>query len=198
MKKFWHDIKGILLLLAIFLAVLSIDIAAVSWYYNYVKDFIEHQPKNIQADAGVIFFGDYKETGNYIELGPDTRNRANEAIRLFNSDKIKHIICVGGYSTKVWSGKPHLLRNNYSNVVAISAPLHIYRISRMIRSDSVTYSCYKYRMSQFKDYKNLFKIVHREWLSHFLNFALNDDARNTLVFVYRTTYREIKDLLQGR
>ncbi|MBN2175365.1 MAG: YdcF family protein [Bacteroidales bacterium] len=229
MKRFWQNIRGLLLLLGIFMVVLALDLSGVAWYYNHVLNFIHHQAGDLNADAGVIFFGDYIERNNFIELGPDTKSRANEAITLYQQGKIKHIICVGGYHISSWSGKPHLLsnylvqkgiprqaitydslsfntitnwaeaekiikRNNYHQVVAISSPLHIYRIACMVRSDGVAFACYNFNPATWDQYWVLYKDVHHEWLSQFMNFALSDETRNTLVFLYRTVSREISNL----
>jgi uncharacterized SAM-binding protein YcdF (DUF218 family) len=228
MKNLWHNFKGILLLLAIFIIIFTIDVVAVMWYFNRVNNFLDEQPKNFRADAGVIFFGDYLEHDRYIELGPDSRNRADEAIRLYRIGRIKNIICVGGYEIRMWKGKPHLLCNyliangipkenitydslsfntitnwkeakkilaakNFKTAVAISSPLHIYRIATMIDSEQVFYAAYPYVPEGFKEFRFLYQNIHREWLSLFLNFALRDEVRNTLVYLYRSVERTITD-----
>lgn len=84
---------------------------------------------------------------------------------------------------------------NFDTVFAISAPLHVFRISRMIKSDSVMYCSYKYNPRRTKDYWQLFKDVHHEWMSHILSFVLKDEIRNRSVYFYRTINREIKNVL---
>jgi uncharacterized SAM-binding protein YcdF (DUF218 family) len=228
MKTIWHNLKGILLLLAIFIIILSIDIAAVAWYFNRVNSFLNEQPTNFRADVGVIFFGDYLEHEKYIELGPDSRNRADEAIRLFRMGRIENLICVGGYDTRNWSGKPHLLfnylikngipkenitydslsfntitnwreakkiikRKGYETAVAISSPLHIYRIAVTIEQEKTLYAAYPYIPDDLREYRLLYQNIHREWLSLFLNFAVKDEIRNSLVYLYRSAEKTISD-----
>ncbi|MCD4682359.1 MAG: hypothetical protein K8R86_03665, partial [Bacteroidales bacterium] len=83
---------------------------------------------------------------------------------------------------------------NFNSIIAISAPLHIYRISCMIDSDSVYYSSYRYRLEKFIDYWFLYKRIHREFISHFLNFALRDHVRNKIVYTYRVIRMELKKI----
>lgn len=106
----WTNKNGLLLFFAIVLVIISIDISGVSIYYSKIRRYIENQPKNFHADAGIIFFGDYKKDKNdYIHLGSESKNRANQAIHLFNSGQIKNIICTGGYYYEVWQGQPNLM-----------------------------------------------------------------------------------------
>jgi uncharacterized SAM-binding protein YcdF (DUF218 family) len=228
MKNLWYNFKGILLLLAIFIFIFAIDVAAVMLYFKHVNDFLNEQPKNFRADVGVIFFGDYLEHDRYIELGPDSRNRADEAIRLYRHGRIKNIICVGGYEIRTWRGKPHLLCNyliangipkenltydslsfntitnwreakkiialkNFKTTVAISSPLHIYRIASMIDSEQVLFAAYPYVPEGFGEFRFLYQNIHREWLSLFLNFALKDEVRNTMVYLYRSVDKALSD-----
>ncbi len=227
MKRFKSEIKNFLLLTAIFVFVLFLDIVAVSLFYNHVVNFINKQPENIKADAGVLFFGDYIKDGK--ELGPNSKYRARQAAWLYKNGKVEKIICVGGYNQRYWKGKPHLMseflikqgvsknhiyydsisfntisnwdeaqkiieENNFNSIIAISAPLHIYRISCMIDSDSVYYSSYRYRLEKFIDYWYLYKNVHREFISHFLNFVLRDNVRNKIVYTYRVIRMELKKI----
>jgi uncharacterized SAM-binding protein YcdF (DUF218 family) len=107
-KKISSDIKGFLLLSGVFLLAAILDIMAVYLYYDHVKSFIDNQPEIINADAGVVFFGDYQDEGK--ALGTDSKNRADKAVFLYHERKIKKIICVGGYEYGHWKGKPHLMR----------------------------------------------------------------------------------------
>lgn len=203
------------------------DIIAVSIFYNHATNFLEEQPINIKADAGVIFFGDYIDDGR--KLGLDSKQRALQAVSLYNTEKIKKIVCVGGYNYKYWRGKPHLMSqylmiqgvpgkdifhdtisfntisnwyeaqkiikdNKFESVIAISEPLHTFRIACMIDAENVYFSSYKYRLEKFIDYWHLYKRVHREFISHFLNFALRDHVRNKLVYTYRTVRIELKKI----
>jgi len=89
----WTNKKGSILLSIIVVTLIFIDILGVRTYYYMVLEFVENQPKNFNSDAGVIFFGDHETDKNgYIHLGPDSKNRANQAIRLFNSGQIENII----------------------------------------------------------------------------------------------------------
>lgn len=123
MKQYWSEIKALILLGTIFIFVFIVDITIVYLYYRHVNNFINSQPKDIKADTGILFFGDYLEDG--IDLGPNSINRANKAISLYKADKFNHIICVGGYYFKTWQGKPHHMRNYLvKNGVPPEAILH--------------------------------------------------------------------------
>ncbi len=217
MNKISSELKGFLLLTGIFIFVAALDILAVYVYYRHVNSFILGQPEIHQADAGVVFFGDYINDGK--ELGPDSKMRAGSAAGLYQSQKIRKIICVGGYRYAEWKGKPHLMRKyliekqvtasdivydslsyntvtnireikkitaqlNFDTIVAISSPLHIFRIATMIDLPNVYYATYQYSLSRFHDYWILYKDVHHEFLSHILNLILKDELRNKLVLIY--------------
>jgi vancomycin permeability regulator SanA len=85
--------------------------------------------------------------------------------------------------------------NRFDTVIAISAPLHIYRISKLIGSDQVYYCAYQYKFSGFSDYWQIYKDTHREFLSRLLSFALNDRLRNRMVHIYRTIGSELDRVL---
>ena len=108
MKQQWTNSKGVLLIVFIFLFVLSIDIGLVLIYNNQVKCFLKEQPLTDKADAAIVFFGDYTDDD---KLGPDSKNRANTAYDLFRQNKVKEIVCVGGYYYRQWHGKPHEMKN---------------------------------------------------------------------------------------
>ncbi len=231
MRKQWTNIRGFVLFAGIFLFILATDVVLVWQYYRYIERFIEAQPQTNQADAGIIFFGDYTKDGVAfgIALGPDSKNRAQSAINLYKKGTIRNIICVGGYDIRNWKGKPHLMssfliengippdviihdslsfntitnwreakkiieRERFHKVIAISAPLHIYRISRMIDSSDVAYASYKYNPQSFSDYLQIVKDVHHEWVSFFLSFALKDDVRGRVVYIGRTILSAIRDV----
>ena len=218
MKQYWSEIKAFILLCTIFIFVMLVDITIVYLYYQHVDNFISNQPKNLHADAGIIFFGDY--TKDVSDIGPNSKNRANAAIRLYNTGKISNIICVGGYYFLTWSGKPHHMcnyliekgipankilndslsfntitnwqegkkimhSNNFQTAIAISDPLHIYRISLMIKDPNVKFASFKYNFTGFKDYWVFFKDVHHEFMSHTLSFLLHEKLRNQIVLIYR-------------
>lgn len=107
MKNNLTNIKGFLLLTALFFIILLADITCVYLYYNHIESFIHHQPEITKADAAILFFGDYLNEGK--ELGPDSKQRAFEAVRLFKEGRAKSIICVGGYEYHNWSRRPHLM-----------------------------------------------------------------------------------------
>jgi len=227
MKNQWTNNKGIVLIIGIFTFVLAIDLGMVFIYYQHVQDFLLDQPENTQADAGIIFFGDY--TDDQTSLGPDSKNRAKTAIKLFEEGKVKKIICVGGYNLMEWKGKTHFMRqflerNNipksciiidslsfntitnwrealkiiehekFDQVIAISSPLHIYRISCMIDSKNLDYASYTYSLHGINEYWQLFLDIHHEWVSHFLSFALKDDVRNKMVYSFNAIMNEIKKI----
>lgn len=218
MKQYWSEIKAFLLLCTIFIFVLLIDIGVVYFYYQHVNNFLDEQPKNLKADAGIIFFGDYTEDAS--DIGPNSINRANTAIWLYNTGKISNIVCVGGYYYRIWSGLPHHMCNylinkgippniivndslsfntitnwhegkkimanqNYQSAIAISDPLHIYRISLMIKDPNIYFASYQYNFSCFGDYWVFFKDVHHEFMSHTMSFLFHDKLRNQIVLMYQ-------------
>ena len=78
----------------ILLACCLTDIFAVFVYYYKVQAFISSQAFNSTVDAGVVFFGPYNRLTN--EFGNDTKRRLEHTVYLYESEKINHIICVGG------------------------------------------------------------------------------------------------------
>jgi uncharacterized SAM-binding protein YcdF (DUF218 family) len=217
MQRIRSEIKGFLLFTGIFIFVLLVDIVAVYLYYNHVRSFVNRQPENLKADAGILFFGDYDEDGK--KLGTDSKNRAGKAVTLYKTGRIKKVICVGGYDYRYWKGKPHLMKNylienkvppkdiiydsasyntitnwweaqkiisrfNFDTVVVISAPLHIFRISGLIKLPNTYFATYSYRFRGPQDYWALYKDVHHEFISQILNRILKDELRNKIVFIY--------------
>lgn len=228
MIKQWTNFTGLILFSIIFLCVLLVDIAIVYSYYRITDNFLDKQPQEITADAGIIFFGDYEDDNR--KLGSDSRQRARAACELYRNGVIKSIICVGGYDIHRWRGKTHLMKKylleqgipgnhiyhdslsfntitnwqeackiieykRFKKVIAISAPLHIYRISRMIESEQVYYHAYQYKLQSTKDYWQVFKDVHREWVSNLLSLAFKDRLRNRVVHFYRTIRFEVDRVL---
>ncbi len=84
-------------------------------------------------------------------------------------------------------------REHFDSVIAVSAPLHIFRIAKMINKPGVFYASYQYQPDGFDDYWQLYTDVHHEWVSLFLSFALRDEARNRIVYIVRTVMGEVKD-----
>ncbi len=71
-------------------------------------------------------------------------------------------ICIGLYDsltfitvTNWFEAKKNIHTNNFKNAIAISEPLHIFRISLMIKDNNVYYSSCQYRFVKFKDYRVL-------------------------------------------
>lgn len=219
MRQYWSEIKAFLLLCAIFIFVFLIDITIVYFYYQHVDNFICSQPKNLKADAGILFFGDYVKDGS--DIGPNSKNRANTVISLYKTGKINNIVCVGGYYFKDWQGKPHhmcnyLIKNGippndiindslsfntitnwregkkimvdkkYKSAIAVSDPLHIFRISLIIKDTNVYYASYQYNFMGIRDYWVFFKNVHHEFMSHLLSFIFHEKLRNKIVYNYRS------------
>jgi len=218
MKQYWSEIKAFILLCTIFIFVLLVDITIVYLYYRHVDNFINTQPKNLSADAGILFFGDY--TKEALDIGTNSKNRANVAIHLFETGKINYIVCVGGYYFKDWQGKPHYMSKylinkgispdvitndslsyntitnwqqgkkimadfNYKSAIAISDPLHVFRISLMIQDNNIYYASYPYNFAGYWDYWVFYKAVHHEFISHTLSFLFHDKLRNKIVYTYR-------------
>lgn len=86
-------------------------------------------------------------------------------------------------------------QKRFDTLIAISAPLHIYRISHMIEEEGVYFASYQYDPNRFKDYWQIFVDTHHEWVSFFLSFALRDEVRNKVVYFVRTVMQEIKEVL---
>jgi len=217
-KQKWTWWKKLRLAIIIFFSLMIIDFVAISLYYNHVKDFVEQQKPDFKADAAVLFFGDHNVDKN--GLGPDSKNRANVAIQLFQNGNVENVISVGGYAKDFSEGKPNYMRlylegqgipsnvlfsdslsyntitnwqeaekiiqrEDFTSIVAISAPLHIYRIAGMLDFDTVYYSSYNYRLQGFNDYHRLYNDVHHEWISHTLSAIFKGELRNEVVFRYR-------------
>ncbi|MEZ5084392.1 MAG: YdcF family protein [Bacteroidales bacterium] len=83
----------------------------------------------------------------------------------------------------------------YNKIVAISAPLHIYRISCRIDAENVFYATYTYKLDSMTDYWAYYKDVHHEWVSRFLDLTLKDRVRNRLVYIFRIVLSEIKNVI---
>jgi vancomycin permeability regulator SanA len=75
-------------------------------------------------------------------------------------------------------------RLDFDTIIAISAPLHIYRISNMIELPNTYFATYSYSLQNIRDYWILYKDVHHEFVSQILNRILKDELRNKLVFIY--------------
>ena len=110
MNKKWTNKRALKLFAVIFVITSVADIVFAKIYYDKVLLFINSRPKDIKAGTGVIFFGDATPDGK--ALGPDSKNRAEVAIKLLNSQRIRTIICVGGNSREI-IGKPKNLMRNY-------------------------------------------------------------------------------------
>ena len=228
MKNYWSDIRAFLFFSLIFLVVMLADILVVYLYYRHVQEFISEQPREPRADAGIVFFGDYDETGT--SLGPDSEKRAAKAASLYRQGLIRMIVCVGGYDWTYWRSREHPMEQflerqgipekdilhdslsfntitnwqeackiieerHFDTVVAISAPLHVFRISRMAGSDGVLYSAYEYHPESFPEIWQVFMDVHREFASHFLSLALKDKLRNRIVKIYRTVRFNVDQII---
>jgi uncharacterized SAM-binding protein YcdF (DUF218 family) len=217
-KQKWTRGKKFRLAIIILISYLIVDFIGVVFYYHHVKDFVQGQKQDFRVDAVVLFFGDHNEDGD--DIGIDSRNRADVAIRLFREGNVKSIISVGGYVKDLSDGKPNYMRlylekqgvpdsllfsdslsyntitnwqeakkiiqrKNFTSIVAISAPLHIYRISGLLDFDTVYFCSYQYRLRTFNDYLRLYDDVHHEWISYTLSAIFKGELRNKVVFQYR-------------
>jgi vancomycin permeability regulator SanA len=86
--------------------------------------------------------------------------------------------------TNWYEARKIINRYSFDTVIAISAPLHIYRISEMIDMQNTYYATYTYNFKSLNDYWILFKDVHHEFVSQALNRILKDELRNKLVLIY--------------
>jgi vancomycin permeability regulator SanA len=82
-----------------------------------------------------------------------------------------------------------------TSVVAISSPLHVYRISCMVELSNINFASYTYSLQGFNEYWQLFLNVHHEWVSHFMSFAIKDDIRNKIVYSFGVLKHEIDKIL---
>jgi uncharacterized SAM-binding protein YcdF (DUF218 family) len=230
MKKRKH-IWGLKIFLGALAFSLLIDLSGAYIFYQTVLSFIEDQAEIINADAGIIFFGDYNEDNS--QIGNDSKRRANLAIELYRNEKIKHIIAIGGNNYKTRKSDHHAMKayliangipeeviyydslsyntitnwqesqkimaqNSFESVVAISAPMHIYRIANMIDDQSVSFMAYQYKLESFGDYYELYRAVHHEWKSYILSFLFKEKLRNKISFVVRNTVSNIKDIFKSK
>ncbi|MEZ5197337.1 MAG: YdcF family protein [Bacteroidales bacterium] len=85
--------------------------------------------------------------------------------------------------------------HNIKSVIAVSAPLHIFRISGELKFSNASFASYHYVFLSFKDYWDFFKAVHHEWISNFLSVVLQDEARNRLINIYATIRYNVEKVL---
>jgi vancomycin permeability regulator SanA len=97
--------------------------------------------------------------------------------------------------TNIQEAEKIMQTHRLQTAVAISEPLHVYRISRFIKNDSIFFEAYLHRPSSPVEYWRLFRNVHREWVSRMLSLVLKDEMRNRLVFLYRTLRNKIDPLI---
>jgi vancomycin permeability regulator SanA len=86
--------------------------------------------------------------------------------------------------TNWWEALKIIDRYKFDTIIAISAPLHIYRISGMIDFPHVYFAAYTYNLQKLNDYWSLYKEVHHEFVSQILNRILKDELRNKIVLIY--------------
>lgn len=80
-------------------------------------------------------------------------------------------------------------REKFKNVVLVSAPTHIYRISRRVKGEGIYYYTYKYSFSSLSDLLKIHETVNREFVSLSMDAFLDDETRNKFVFWYRDTFK---------
>lgn len=85
-------------------------------------------------------------------------------------------------------------RNEFNSIVAVSAPLHIYRVSGILDFDTIYYCSYQYRLQTFNDYQRLYNDVHHEWISFMLSAVFKGESRNRVVYNYRKLMKWFKEL----
>jgi uncharacterized SAM-binding protein YcdF (DUF218 family) len=73
---------------------------------------------------------------------------------------------------------------HFDTVVAVSSPLHIFRISQMIKFPHTYFATYAFHLQTFDDYWVLYRNIHHEFLSQILNRILKDEIRNKISLVY--------------
>lgn len=231
MRNKKSQIFGLKIFAIAFLLAILIDLSGTYFFYQKVLSFIEDQPEIQNADAGIIFFGDYHP--DKLDLGSDSKNRANIAIQLYKKGIIKDILAIGGFNYKNRETDIHLMReylvqheipnrmifhdtlsfntitnwqeaqkimsqNHFNTVIAISAPLHIYRIANMIDKQNVSYATYQYKLDNFNDYYDLYQAVHHEWKSYLLSFLFEENLRNKISYHVRKTLRNIKNFFRSK
>ncbi|MCB2219362.1 MAG: YdcF family protein [Bacteroidetes bacterium] len=86
-----------------------------------------------------------------------------------------------------------IAREHFDTIIAISSPLHIFRIANMINQEGVYYTSYTCSFTGFNDYWQLYLDVHHEWVSTFLSLTLRDEVRNRIVYIVRTVMGEVEN-----
>ena len=87
--------------------------------------------------------------------------------------------------TNWYEGEKIMSNNNFFTAIAISDPLHIFRISLIIKDPNIYYASYEYKFETYNDYWVFFKDVHHEFMSHLLSFIFHEKLRNKIVYTYR-------------
>ena len=63
----------------------------------------------------------------------------------------------------------------FKTVIAVSSPLHVYRISQIVNLENVVYASYNYPFSSFSDYWFVCYSIHYEWIAFVLRMALPEN-----------------------
>lgn len=72
----------------------------------------------------------------------------------------------------------------FDTVIAVSSPLHIFRISSMIDRPHTCFATYSFHLQTLDDYWVLYRNIHHEFLSQILNRVLKDEIRNKISLIY--------------
>jgi uncharacterized SAM-binding protein YcdF (DUF218 family) len=97
--------------------------------------------------------------------------------------------------TNIQEAKKIMQALRLKSAVAISEPLHVYRISRVIKNDSIYFEAYRNNPSSPVEYWRLVRNVHREWVSRMLSLVLKDEMRNRIVYLYRAFRSKIDPII---
>jgi uncharacterized SAM-binding protein YcdF (DUF218 family) len=224
------NIKGFIVFLLLFTIISVVDVLMVYHYFRKVNRFIENQPITPEADAGVVFFGDYIVINDQLQLGPDSKMRAFTALELYMHKRIQKIVCVGGYDYLKMKGKPHLMkeyfieqgvpachilydsvsyntitnwqqaekiikRENFKKLILVSAPFHLFRISKMVRDNQICFQSWSLEFNCIHDYWILYRTIHHEWMSNILSLVFRDQSRNRFVYLVRSIIHEFNNYL---
>jgi uncharacterized SAM-binding protein YcdF (DUF218 family) len=94
-----------------------------------------------------------------------------------------------------WREAKKIMKNSgFTSAIAISDPLHIFRISRMVEQENIYFASYSYSFERFSDYRIFYKDVHHEFVSHLISFLLNDRLRNRIVYNYHNIKLTIRKI----
>ncbi len=91
------------------------------------------------------------------------------------------------YDTKTnWYEASKIIdRNQFTSIVIISSPLHVYRISKIIDRNNTYFSAYTYHHQTISDYFSTYTDIHHEWSAFLLSAILPERIYLKMVYWQR-------------